>query len=57
MKLFLFLLLLAGISQADNGIKNVSKYDLGPKTGLHMNERISGIWKMKEDTNGNRGML
>ena len=51
MKLLFFLLLLAGISQADNGIKNVSKYDLGPKTGLHMSDRISWIWKMKEDTN------
>ncbi len=51
MKLLYLLFLLVGISQADNGIKNVSKYKLGEKTGLHMNERISGIWKMKEDTN------
>ena len=52
MKLLLLLLMAFGIiSQADNGIKNVSKHRLGEKTGLHMNERISGIWKLKEDTN------
>ncbi|MBL7718916.1 MAG: hypothetical protein JNL72_08775 [Flavipsychrobacter sp.] len=50
MNLFLLLFMLLGISQADNGIKNVSKYKPSTAGSLHMNDPLEGIWKMKEDT-------